>query len=49
MAVFFVESVLGVAVKDGDPSRDVRVLERGKGVRLVMKDGTVYRDDLASM
>ena len=32
---------------EGDPSRDVTVLERGKGVRLVMKGGKVYRNDLA--
>ena len=34
---------------DGDPSQDIKVLERGKGVRLVIKDGKVYKDDLALM
>ncbi len=31
---------------DGDPSRDVSVLERGKGVKLVMKGGIIYKNEL---
>ena len=33
---------------DGDPSRDVSILERPKGVKLVMKDGDIHKNELAA-
>jgi imidazolonepropionase-like amidohydrolase len=35
-------------VVEGDPSEDVRVLQDPDRIRLVMKDGVVYRDTLSS-
>ena len=36
-----------VVVVDGNPLEDISVLQRG--IQLVMKGGTIYRDDLASV
>jgi len=36
-----------LVVVDGNPLEDISVLQRG--VQLVMKGGTIYRDDLTSV
>jgi imidazolonepropionase-like amidohydrolase len=38
--------IADLIVVDGDPVQDISVLQRG--IQLVMKGGTIYRDDLTS-
>ena len=38
--------VADVLVVDGDPLADIRVLQARRRIRLIMKDGTPYRNDL---